>query len=329
MLTLEPGAFRRALLRWYSLHKRDLPWRRTQDPYRIWISEVMLQQTRVAAVIPYFERFLAKFPNVETLACADERELLAAWAGLGYYARARNLQKAALRIAEIGAFPRDHATIRALPGVGDYTSAAVASIAFALPHAAVDGNVKRVMSRLAADSGDVRQLADRLLDPERPGDHNQAVMELGATICLPREPLCLLCPVAEFCLAATTGKQHEFPVRKLKSPANRVSQQLLVLKRRGSILFWQRPAESPRLAGFWELPEREHIADAKVGERLGAFRHTIVNTLHDVTVFAATFAATAQEVGAGFSWLPIRSLNEFPLSTTARKALMKSVKLKP
>ena len=323
MLTPDPRAFRDALLRWYSSQKRDLPWRRTGEPYRIWISEIMLQQTRVAAVIPYFERFLAKFPTVEALAAANEQELLAAWAGLGYYARARRLKKAAERIVEAGVFPANYEGIRALPGIGEYTAAAVASIAFGQPHAAVDGNVKRVLSRITAGEGDIKDLADTLLDPRQPGEFNQAMMELGATVCLPREPLCLLCPVAGGCAAAKNGRQNEFPVRASKGVPKRVSKELLILERRGSILLWQRPAASPRLAGFWELPEREHLHTAKVGKRLGAFRHTIVNTLHEVTVFAAT----AKETGEGLVWLPIRRLHEYPLSTTARKALIQSAKL--
>ncbi len=285
----------------------------------------MLQQTRVAAVIPYFERFLERFPTVEALAAADEQELLAAWAGLGYYARARHLKKAAERIVEAGAFPAHYDSIRALPGIGEYTAAAVASIAFGQPHAAVDGNVKRVLSRITAGEGGVQELADMLLDPKHPGEFNQAMMELGATICLPREPLCLLCPVAGYCAAAKSGRQNEFPVRTPKGPPKRVLKELLILQRGGNILLWQRPAASPRLAGFWELPEREHLHSAKVGKRLGAFRHTIVNTLHEVTVFAAT----ATETGEGFLWLPLRRLHEYPLSTTARKALTQSAKLLP
>jgi len=279
----------------------------------------------VAAVIPFFERFLARFPSVQALACADEQEVLVAWAGLGYYTRARNLQKAAQRIVEAGAFPRDYHTIRALPGIGEYTAAAVASIAFGLPHAAVDGNVRRVLSRITAGAGDIQNAADTLLDAKRPGDFNQAMMELGATVCLPRQPLCQVCPLAGFCAAARAGLQNEFPPRLPKPNPKRVSKHLLILRRRSRILLWQRPEASTRMAGFWELPELEHLAMAKVGERLGTFRHTIVNTLHEVSVYAATL----EEAVDGFTWLPIRRLNEFPLSTTARKALLHSAKLLP
>jgi A/G-specific adenine glycosylase len=318
MLPPDPRAFRRALLSWYHSQKRALPWRDNTDPYRVWVSEIMLQQTRVAAVIPYFERFLAKFPTVAALARSPEQKLLAAWAGLGYYARARNLQKAARQIVQAGGFPTDYATIRALAGVGEYTAAAVASIAFGLPYAAVDGNVRRVLSRITAETGDIQTSAEALLEAKHPGDYNQAMMELGATVCLPRQPLCLLCPVAGFCAALKAGLQNNLPARVVKSAPKRVSKQLLILERRGRILLWQRPAESPRLASFWELPERQQLNTAQVGACLGKFRHTIVNTLHEITVFAAT---TPDPVGDGFVWLPNRRLQELPLSTTAKKAL--------
>src|SRR6202049_1584982 len=191
------SAMRSRLLLWYQKSKRDLPWRRTRDPYRIWVSEIMLQQTRVAAVIPYYEQFLARFPDVAALASAPEQELLAAWAGLGYYSRARNLQRAAKKILELGTFPGDYLSLRDLAGVGEYTAAAIASMAFGLPHAALDGNVIRVLSRLTAEQGNIgsgavrkrlREAADALLDPKRPGEFNQALMELGAMVCLANKP---------------------------------------------------------------------------------------------------------------------------------------------
>src|SRR6202453_875855 len=218
---LDLGPLRRILLSWYRKHKRDLPWRRTQDPYRIWISEVMLQQTRVAAVIPYYERFLALFPDALALASAREQELLAAWAGLGYYSRARNLQKAARAILELPSFPSDYAALRALPGVGDYTAAAVASIAFGRPHAVLDGNVLRVLSRMVAERGNIksqavraalRAIAETWLDRKRPGEFNQALMELGATVCVPKQPLCGECPVRVHCRAREQGIENQLPV---------------------------------------------------------------------------------------------------------------------
>jgi A/G-specific adenine glycosylase len=194
---LDLRSIRAKLAAWYDGARRDLPWRRTRDPYAIWVSEIMLQQTRVAAVIPYYERFLQRFPSPDALAQAPEEELLAMWSGLGYYSRARNLQKAARQITEAGDFPRAYTAIRELAGVGEYTAAAIASIAFDLPHAVVDGNVRRVLARLMNDGNlDVQQAAERLLDRRDPARWNQAVMELGATICLPREPRCGECPIA-------------------------------------------------------------------------------------------------------------------------------------
>lgn len=321
--------FRRNLLRWYDGGKRDLPWRRDRDPYRVWISEVMLQQTRVAAVIPYYERFLARFPAVESLAEASEPELLGAWAGLGYYRRARNLQKAAKEIAARGAFPAKYEELRELAGIGDYTAAAIASIAFGRKHAAVDGNVLRVLSRYTGEPGEIgapstrarlRETAERLLDARRPGEFNQAMMELGATLCLPREPQCLLCPVAEGCEARRLGRQNELPVKARKSAAQWVEREVLIVRRGEDVLCWQRPADSGRLAGFWELPERSQLPAARIGKRAGQFVHTIVNTNYRFQVWEATL----RRAPAGYRWLPTQSFEkpEIPVSTAARKALL-------
>lgn len=323
--------FRRALLAWYRRHKRDLPWRRTLDPYGIWISEIMLQQTRVAAVIPYYERFLALFPDVASLASAREQDLLAAWAGLGYYSRARNLQKAARLITELPHFPSDYPAIRALPGIGDYTAAAVSSIAFGQPHAALDGNVLRVLSRLAAERGDIQspvvrkrlgEIAAKLLDRRHPGDFNQAMMELGATVCLPKQPLCGDCPAGKYCCALEQGIEKELPLRGGRTGANQRAVRLLAIEKRGKVLLWRRPAESRRLAGFWELPEKEQLPDARVQETAGKFRHTIVHTTYFVQVDRASLAPASPRRGPkGFQWVPKRELPKLPLSTTTRKAL--------
>jgi A/G-specific adenine glycosylase len=320
------AGFRRSLLQWYARHKRDLPWRRNSDPYPVWISEIMLQQTRVNAVIPYYERFLNRFPSVEALACASEQDLLAAWAGLGYYSRARNLQAAAKLIHERGRFPNEYEQIRELPGIGDYTAAAVSSIAFGRPRAALDGNVMRVLSRLLAETGDIgspvtrvrlQAAADELLDRKRPGEFNQAMMELGATVCLPQQPQCLLCPVTEHCEARRSGRQREFPIKRKRASPNVVAKELLVVNKRCGILFWQRPADSRRLAGFWELPEPSQLPGARVEKTIGQFRHTIVNTTYCFQVLEGSI----QTVPDGFSYLTKKSLDEVPLSTTAKKAL--------
>jgi A/G-specific adenine glycosylase len=322
---LRVRAVRRRLLAWYQEHKRDLPWRRTQDPYRIWISEIMLQQTRVAAAIPYYERFLKRFPNVRALASAPERDLLAAWAGLGYYARARNAQKAARKILELGAFPREHESIRELAGVGDYTAAAIASIAFGLKHAALDGNAVRVLSRLTAEPGNVaattvrtrlRGIADDLIDSKHPGECNQALMELGATVCMPKQPQCPICPLGKLCAAHELGRENELPMKAPRSSPIKVEKQLLVIEKARSILAWQRAADSPRMANFWELPEPEQLPGATVGRKIAAFRHTIVNTHYTFHVHRAS----AERIPEGFRWLSVDRLNEIPLSTTAKKA---------
>lgn len=327
-MTFDASQFRGSLLRWYAHHKRELPWRRDRDPYRIWVSEIMLQQTRVNAVIPYYDRFLARFPTVKALAFAEEQQLLAAWAGLGYYHRARNLQSAAKQIVNRGGFPRNYDDLRNLPGIGAYTAAAVSSIAFGSARAAVDGNVVRVLSRLLAEPGDVgsaatrlrfERIATELLDPNQPGEQNQAMMELGATICLPRQPQCLLCPVSAHCEARRSGRQKDFPVKLKLAAAAIVSKQLLIVRNtsQSEILFWQRPATSRRLAGFWELPEPGQLSEARIEKKVGEFRHSIVNTHYHFEVLAGSIA-TAPE---GFLFLTKKALHELPLSTTAKKGL--------
>jgi len=320
------AAIRRRLLAWYRKHKRDLPWRRTGDPYRIWVSEIMLQQTRVAAVLPYYARFLELFPDVQSLARAPEQTLLAAWAGLGYYSRARNLQKAAKAVVALGEFPRTYSSLRELPGVGDYTAAAVASIAFGLPHAVMDGNVARVLSRLTAEAGEIksdivrrrlRDVAEVLLDRKQPGEFNQALMELGATVCVPKRPACVSCPARLYCEARKQGLENQLPVRGGRGTADRREKTLLVIEREGEVLFWQRTAESSRLAEFWELPEREQLPHAKVTGYAGVFRHTIVNTTYLVEVSGAI----VQSLPDGFRWLDKSRLGDIPVSTTAKKAL--------
>ena len=219
--------FRKNLLEWFGEFQRALPWRENKDPYRVWLSEIMLQQTRVAAVIPYYEKFLRQFPTVRTLAEAASDDVMRHWSGLGYYSRARNLQRAAQQIVAKhgGEFPSEETDVRELAGVGDYTSAAILSIAFEQPFAVLDGNVARVIARVFAMRGDLREPAQwralqahatKLLAVQAPGDWNQSMMELGATICTPRAPQCLLCPVAKFCAARKQGLQEEIPQKRNK-----------------------------------------------------------------------------------------------------------------
>lgn len=317
--------FRRQLLAWYGAAKRDLPWRRNRDPYAVFVSEVMLQQTRVTAVIPYYDRFLSRFPDFHALADALEPDLLSHWAGLGYYYRARNLQKAAQSMSRTGAFPSTHEGILALPGVGGYTAAAVASISFNLPHAVVDGNVYRVLSRVANDSADIASsagkkrftaLAEILLDRTSPGDYNQALMELGATVCLPKNPQCLVCPVSNLCLARAAGAQNQLPVKTKQQKLIEIRRTLYWIEDGGRLLLWQRPPDSSLMPGFWELPESAQLPGVTPGESLGAFRHGI-------TIYSYRFEvvrAAAPPATPSCQWIDFRNLPGLPLSTILRKA---------
>jgi A/G-specific adenine glycosylase len=213
-------------------------------------------------------------------------------------------------------FPTSYEEIRALPGVGDYTAAAVASIAFGLPYAAIDGNVARVMSRLTNGVGDIREEAQARLDPSRPGAFNEAMMELGATICLPRSPQCLLCPVAQFCEARIAGTQDEIPVKRARKMI-RVERTLLVIRRGEKMLFWRRKDDAPKLAGFWELPEKEQLPDATLVNQLGRFQHSITNFNNIFTVYEAKIPLKPRD----FAWLSTGNPVEYLFSTTVRKAL--------
>jgi A/G-specific adenine glycosylase len=317
--------FRKNLLAWYARNKRDLPWRRSRDPYSVWVSEIMLQQTRVAAAIPYYERFIRRFPDFYRLADSLEADLLAHWAGLGYYHRARNMQKAAQRMAEDGAFPATHEEIRALPGVGDYTAAAIASISFNLPHAVVDGNVLRVLSRVDDDATDIGSplgkkrftaLAETLLDRKQPGEYNQALMELGATVCLPKNPQCLICPVCEVCIGRARGRQDQLPVKARPQKSVEQVRTLYWIERANSVLLWQRPPDSGLMPGFWELPEIEHLPSVEPDGTMGSFRHSI--TFHNY-LFMVERGRISGELGC-CRWIGRSEFGSIPLSTIARKA---------
>ena len=263
-----------ALLEWYDSVKRDLPWRRTEDPYRIWLSEVMLQQTQVASVIPYYEAFLERFPTVIDLAEAEIDEVLARWSGLGYYRRARQLHAAAQEIAASGGrLPTSARELEALPGIGSYTSAAIASIAFGEGVAVLDGNVERVTARLLALAGNPKhkavrsrllEVAEKLLDAERPGDSNQAMMELGATVCRPRNPSCLLCPLAEWCEGK--GRAEAYPSAKPRRAVEKVSWAMAIVRRPdGKMLLFKRGRNEELMPGLWELPNQPLPSSRKAG----------------------------------------------------------------
>ena len=261
---LSPAAIRRPLLRWFDREARDLPWRRTGDPYAIWISEIMLQQTRVRAAVPYYERFVRRFPTVHTLAKARLDSVLKLWEGLGYYSRARNLHKAAQEIVTRfgGQLPETRSELLSLPGIGVYTAGAISSIAFGQREPLVDGNVTRVLCRVfrihrnpkeAAVQKKLWSLAEELLPSTRPGDFNQALMELGSEICLPRNPQCEVCPLRRTCLAKRHGEQNRLPVRRRKKPIPCHTVVVGVIERNGRVLIDKRPSEG-LLGGLWEFP---------------------------------------------------------------------------
>jgi A/G-specific adenine glycosylase len=328
---------RSSLLAWYDLNRRDLPWRRTRDPYAIWVSEIMLQQTRVAAVVERYEAFLRAFPTVAALGRADEAEVLALWSGLGYYRRARMLHRAAQTVvAELGGvMPATAAGLRELPGIGAYTSAAIASIAYGEPVAVVDGNVERVVQRLAgwgseAAGGQTKlmratgQAASALLDPARPGDFNQAMMELGATLCLPRNPQCLTCPICAHC--RTRG---EHPTRKRAPMRKEVAAFALVLRGAETalpeVLLVQRAETETVMTGMWELPQLRdvHVPEARL--RL-TVRHAIMQVNYRVRIRSVhEEEAEALAVLTGKrQWVRICDLDALPLTGLARKVLLRS-----
>jgi A/G-specific adenine glycosylase len=303
-------AFRKRLLRWFDREKRVLPWRGETDPYRILVSEIMLQQTRVAVVEDRYKEFLKQFPTVERLARAREQTVLAAWSGLGYYRRARSLHAAAKQISR-RTFPRTSADLAALPGVGRYTASAVASIAFGEPVAVVDGNVKRVLQRLLArtlSDDECWKAAAELLDRQRPGDFNQGMMELGALVCLPAGPACAKCPVVGICLA-----QGERADRK-KTPRRKAVLNYLLVRRNGDVLLQQRSRNSTLMPGMWELPLHESAPTNQAP--MLQLRHSITTTDYSVFVYAAKDRRRANG-----RWVPLRSAGKLPLTGLARKIM--------
>ncbi len=334
-----PAAFRHSLLCWYDDNRRNLPWRETQDPYRIWISEIMLQQTRVAAVLDYYRKFLEQFPNVHTLAAASEDSVLAAWSGLGYYRRARMLHQCAKHIVEKlgGRFPQNSEALLALPGIGPYTASAVASIAFAEPVAVVDGNVERVLGRLSGidlTKPQAWQQAQRLLDDSRPGDFNQAMMELGATVCVPRAPQCLVCPVRKWC--ATQGE-----IPRTESSSRQQKKQIWCAldcrsnnERRSKnkdsnknadanteVRLVRRPRTASLMAGMWELPQSPESPGSSLhAAPWRTFRHSITVTNYTVHVLRN---ASSRNVpfGAKGKWIAIDRISQIPITGLTRKIL--------
>jgi len=312
--------FRRALLAWYDRHRRDLPWRRTRDPYRIWLSEIMLQQTRVAAVLEHYRLFLERFPNVGALAAASEDAVVAAWSGLGYYRRARSMRQCAKQVVDQhgGRFPDNSKALLALPGIGRYTAAAIASIAFDEPIAAVDGNVERVLQRIAGRNltpQNIWQQAQSLLSPSRPGDFNQALMELGATVCTPRQPRCPICPMRKWC--ATQG---EIQPDRLPSAQKKKEIWCALEQRDGHVRLVQRSRKESLMAGMWELPQwatAPRLISASAHWR--TFRHSV--TVTDYTVHVIRGAVPAAHTHIRAKWIAIANLAGVPITGLTRKIL--------
>ena len=249
---------REALLAWYDRAGRDLPWRGARDPYATWVSEVMLQQTRVDTVVPYYRRFLQRFPDVERLARAPLEQVLETWAGIGYYGRARSLHSAAREVVERygGELPQEAAALQKLPGIGRYTAGAIASIAFGKRTPVLDGNATRVLSRLIAHQGGIPELweeAEKLVPDERPGDFNQALMDVGATVCLPRRPDCLVCPLVRLCEARRQGLEEQIPRARVRRKQRDARAAVALCERKGLLLVVRRPAHG-LLAGMWDFP---------------------------------------------------------------------------
>lgn len=329
--------FRTALLRWFSRTKRPLPWRRTRNPYAIWVSEVMLQQTTVATVIPFYNRFMRRFPTVASLAAAAEDEVLALWSGLGYYSRARNLRIAAIEVATIHGkrFPDDVKTALTLKGVGRYTAAAVTSMAYGTPAAAVDGNVRRVLSRVSATRAltekQAQAIADQFLSLRVPGPWNEAMMDLGATICTPTRPRCGRCPVSTHCRGRE--RPEYWSAQRPRRAGLRISAQMALVERKGTILLVRNPALG-LMSGLFDLPSAglprragpdldladryrgilaiEHAATARI-------RHTVTHHRIEAAIFRARLIGT--RLPEGGSLFKIEKAGRLPLSGLTRKAL--------
>lgn len=331
---MDLAALRRSLLLWFGKVKRPLPWRQTRDPYAIWVSEMMLQQTTVATVVPYFERFMTRFPDVKTLAASSEDDVMALWSGLGYYSRARNLRLAAQAlVAEHGGhFPRDVATAMTLKGVGRYTASAVTSIAFGTPAAVVDGNVRRVLSRLHAERhlspARADELAAGLLARRAAGPWNEAMMELGATVCTPRSPTCPLCPIASHCQGKDRPEHWSEGAPRRASVATRV--EMAFVEQSDSVLLMRNPA-GMLMGGLLDLPHTglPGLADARLAHAhpalrveplpIATVRHSVTHHRIEAVVFPATLRRAKRPPGSTLHRLS--GLDRLPLSGLTRKAL--------
>ncbi|WPK13796.1 A/G-specific adenine glycosylase [Lysinibacillus louembei] len=324
--------FRQALVEWFNREKRDLPWRQTTEPYHIWVSEVMLQQTRVDTVIPYYNRFIERFPTAETLAYAPEQELLKMWEGLGYYSRARNLQAGVREVVETynSVVPDNRADISKLKGVGPYTAGAILSIAYGKPEHAVDGNVMRVLSRVLHIKEDIalpktrkvfEEAVDFLIDPENASSFNQGLMELGALICTPTSPKCLLCPVRDYCIAFEAGDAAQLPIKTKKIKMKQLELDVAVIQNtEGHYLLEQRPAEG-LLANMWQFPmveRNKESIDEKYNVAIEAkkplmqFKHVFSHLTWHIDSYSATVKETGV-LGEHVQWFTKEQIAQLPM----------------
>lgn len=357
------ASFRRTLLNWYDNEKRDLPWRRTKNPYHIWISEIMLQQTQVVTVIPYYERFLDWFPTIESLANAPEEKILKAWEGLGYYSRVRNMQKAAQEIMENfgGVFPDNHKDILSLKGIGPYTAGAIASIAFGLPEPAVDGNVMRVMSRLFEvnyDIGDPKNrkifqaIMEVLIDPERPGDFNQALMDLGTDIESAKNPRPDESPIRFFSAAYLHGTYDKYPIKLPKKKPKPIQIQAFVIRNSDGDFLMEKNLDGRLLGGFWSFPimetdvigqqldlfEKNNAALQTISQKarfeedyqlkpnwtsktFPAVKHTFSHQKWTIELIEGNVTTTDFTTTKELRWVPQDQLSQYPMATPQKKML--------
>jgi A/G-specific adenine glycosylase len=335
---------RAPLLRWYRRSSRDLPWRRTRDPYAIWVAEVMLQQTQVATVLPYYRRFMTRFPDPARLAAASEEEVLALWSGLGYYRRARSLQAAARQVVEChaGRLPADPCELRRLPGIGRYTAGAIASIAFDLCEPVLDGNVRRVLTRIIADDPEERRLweiAAQLADGPDPGDLNQALMELGALICTPRDPSCDACPLSRHCRAGASGRPEAYPARRNAGRATEQVRVAVAVVRRADQVLLERPPSGSPLRGAWDLPalatppgataastlcralRRRYGLEISAGEPAGRVSHGIMHRRLRLEVVPCRLRRGRVAGRRELRWVELSALDQAAVSGATHKAL--------
>jgi len=342
MIERDADRIRKLLIQWYRNEHRSLPWRTSSDPYQIWVSEVMLQQTRVKTVVPYFRKFISVFPDVAHLARAELQTVLKLWEGMGYYARARNLHRAARQVLELfaGRIPATRKELLQLPGIGDYIASAVLSIAFDQPYAVVDGNVKRVLARMFRLDAPVNQArglavfkatADKLLDFRHPGIFNQAIMELGAVVCKPRNPKCEICPLQGYCAAFKVGSIHKYPLRVTRSPIPKYHIAVGVIYREDRVLITRRPTDG-LLGGLWEFPggkigkgedsangclreiQEEVGLDVTINSHLMQVKHAYTHFRIVMEVFRCQYTSGEVELKAhtAYRWVKPEELDRFP-----------------